>query len=130
MRIIREVKQKVCADGAFMREVVLDNPATDSFVNYLQNLGPVMALGEIGPGFFKYEFRDGFSIKGWIGDNTIEIRFRREVMDLCEDFIPSLFSYYQDGSPDLKSIRIMEAQLRNRVQMRLHGNGEEKSEHR
>ena len=45
----------MCADGAFMREVLLSEPATDTFVQFLQHFGPVMLLPEMGPGFFKFE---------------------------------------------------------------------------
>lgn len=125
MRVIRSVRHKVCADGAFMREVILDGPVTDSFIDFLRRFGSVMTIGEMGPGFFKFELKDGFSIKGWIGDTNIEIRFRKEVMDLCEDFVSVLFYYYHDGKPDMEKLRRMEGNLREKIQVRLYGNTRE-----
>jgi len=106
-----------------MREVILDVPVTESFVEFLKNFGSVMMLGTMGPGFFKYELKDGFSIKGWIGDTNIEIRFRREVMDLCEDHVSVLFYYYHNGEPDLEKLGRMDAKIREQIRVRLHGNG-------
>ena len=105
-----------------MREVILDTPVTEPFVEYLKNFGTVMRLGAMGPGFFKYELENGFSIKGWIGDTNIEIRFRREVMDLCEDFVSVLFDHYHIREQDPDRIRRMDEQLRVMIQERQHGN--------
>lgn len=121
MRIIRSVRHKVCVDGAFMKEVLLDGPVTPPFVEFLKSFGDVMLLPDIGPGFFKFEFRDGFTIKGWTGDETMEIRYRREVQDLCEDFVSVLFYYYHDGRPDMKRLMRMAAALNEKIDRRLYG---------
>jgi len=105
-----------------MREVILDAPITEPFVEFLKNFGTVMMLGTMGPGFFKYELKDGFSIKGWIGDTNIEIRFRREVMDICEDYVSVLFYYYYDGKPDLDKLRRIDTKTREQILVRIHGN--------
>jgi hypothetical protein len=105
-----------------MREVILDLPVTPEFVGFLRNFGSVMTLDTMGPGFFKYELKDGFSIKGWVGDVNMEIRFRREVMDLCEDFCSVLFYYYHDGRPDMAKLRRMTETLSMKIGIRRSGN--------
>lgn len=122
MRILRSVRHKVCADGAFMREVVLDCQVTSEFTEFLRNFGSLMTLDTMGPGFFKFELKDGFSIKGWIGDSDLEIRFRRDVMDLCEDFCSVLFFYYHDGKPDMGKLSRMAERVSERIKERRFGN--------
>lgn len=121
MRIIRSVRHKVCVDGAFMREVVLSSPVSDEFLNYLKKFGPVMTLSDMGPGFFRFEINNGFSMKGWVGDDIMEIRFRQDVMDLCEDFVSVLFYYYHDGKPDLPKLLRMAEALKNNINVRRNG---------
>ncbi len=104
-----------------MREVVLSAPVTEDFISFLKNFGPVMTLSEMGPGFFKFEIPDGFSMKGWVGDDIMEIRFRQDVMDLCEDFVSVLFYYYHDGRPDLPKLLRMAKSLKNNIDVRKNG---------
>ena len=121
MRIIRSKRHKVCADGAFMREVILDRPVDADFVQFLRKFGTIMILPEMGEGFFKFDWKGYFSIKGWIGDCDAEVRFKREVMELTEDFLSSLMYYYHDGSPDMEKLIRMEEQLSERVHRKMHG---------
>ena len=104
-----------------MREVILDAPVTDEFVTFLRTFGTVIRLSDMGPGFFKFDLKDGFSIKGWIGDAGVEIRFRQNVLDLCEDFVSVLFYYYYDGKPDLEKLCRMGKALQDKIQMRQNG---------
>ena len=124
MRIVRSVRHKVCADGAFMREVILSTPVTSSFIDFLRNFGTVMTLDTMGPGFFKFDLKDGFSIKGWVGDSNLEIRYRKEVLDLCEDFVSVLFFYYHDGKPDLDKLKRMADNFRKKVHVKQYGSSD------
>jgi hypothetical protein len=101
-----------------MREVILDQPITDEFVQFLKMFGPVMTLPVMGPGFFKFDLKDGFSMKGWIGDTDMEIRFRQDVMHLCEDFVSALFYYYHDGKPDTAKLTRMAGALQEKLRQR------------
>ena len=116
------VRHKVCTDGALMREVRVDLPITEDFVEFLRSFGTVMKIGPIGPGFFKYEMKKFFSIKGWIGDTTLEIRYRKEIMDLCEDFVGALFYYYHDGNPDKDTLRKIEEKFGEKILIRENRN--------
>lgn len=101
-----------------MREVVVDIPITKDFLSFLRSFGTVMTIGTMGPGFFKYEMKKFFSIKGWIGDATLEIRYRKEIIDLCEDFVAALFCHYHDGKPDIEILRQMEEKLCEKIHIR------------
>ena len=122
MQIIKTVRHKVCTDGALMREVMVDIPITDEFIDFLRSFGTVMTIGTMGPGCFKYEWKKNFSIKGWIGDATLEIRYRKEVMDLCEEFVEALFCHYHNGKPDIEILRQMEEKICENLQNRENQN--------
>jgi hypothetical protein len=121
MRILRSVRHKVCADGSFMKEFLLDAPVTADFFSYLGSFGQVEAVPTLGDGFYKFERPDWFSIKGMAGDDTVEVRFKKEAMDLTMDFVYSLVSLYRDGDPDLAVLKRREQALAERVNRRLYG---------
>ena len=121
MRILRSVRHKVCADGSFMKEFLLDALVTREFFSYLGNFGQVEALPNIGEGFYKFEKTDWFSIKGFAGDATIEVRFKKEVMDLTIDFLYFLFSSYREGMMDLSLLKQRERAIGERVIKHLYG---------
>ncbi len=121
MRILRSVRHKICADGSFMKEFLLDALVTKEFFSYLGNFGQVEALPNVGDGFYKFEKTDWFSIKGFIGDTTVEVRFKKEVMDLTVDFVYFLFSSYRGGTMDLSLLKQREHAIGERVSKHLHG---------
>jgi hypothetical protein len=84
-----------------MKEFLLDEPVTPEFFSSLGDFGQVETLPFVGEGFYKFEKPDWFSIKGFAGDTTVEVRFKKEVMDLTADFLYFLFSSYRQGTTDL-----------------------------
>lgn len=104
-----------------MREVVLSSQVSEEFLTFLKHFGPVMTMPDMGPGFFKFEIQNGFSMKGWVGDDIMEIRFRQDVMDLSEDFVSVLFYYYHDGKPDLTKLLRMVETLKKNINVRRNG---------
>jgi len=121
MRILRSVRHKSCADGSFMKEFLLDVPVSEGFFSYLGNFGQVEALPNLGDGFYKFEKPDWFSIKGFAGDTTVEVRFRKEVMDLTVDFLYLLFSSYREEAMDLSVLKQREQAVGKRVREHLYG---------
>jgi hypothetical protein len=121
MRIVRSVRHKVCADGSFMKEFLVSEPVTPAFFTYLGNFGQIETLPNFGEGFYKFEKTDWFSIKGFAGDTTVEVRFRKEVMDLTADFLYLLFAAYHEGTMDLSLLKQREEATGQRVRKRLHG---------
>ncbi|HON82109.1 MAG TPA: hypothetical protein PLN56_07400 [Methanoregulaceae archaeon] len=121
MRILRSVRHKACADGSFMKEFLLDTPVSPEFFTYLGNFGQVESLPGVGEGFYKFEKPDWFSIKGFSGDTTVEVRFKKEVMDLTIDFVYFLFSSYREGEVDLSSLKRREQAIGERVRKRIYG---------
>jgi hypothetical protein len=121
MRILRSVRHKVCADGSFMKEYLLDALVSRDFFSYLENFGLVEALPNVGDGFYKFEKADWFSIKGFAGDTTVEVRFNKEVMDLTVDYLYLLFSSYPEGAADLSLLKRREQAIGKRVREYLDG---------
>ena len=121
MRILRSVRHKVCADGSFMKEFLLDTPVPKEFFTCLLNFGQVESLPTVGEGFYKFEKPDWFSIKGFAGDTTVEVRFKKEVMDLTVDFVYFLFASFREGTMDLSVLKQREQAIGERVRKRLYG---------
>ncbi len=107
-----------------MKEFLLDAPVTKEFFSYLGLFGHLEALPEVGEGFYKLEKPNWFSIKGFIGDRSVEVRFRKEVMDLTLDFLYFLFSSSHEGGVDLTPLRQREQRIEERVKRHLYGNFE------
>ena len=121
MRILRSVRHKACADGSFMKEFLLDAPVTEEFFSYLGNFGNLESLPNIGEGFYRFEKPDWFSIRGFSGDTTVEVRFKKEVMDLTSDFLYFLFSSFSEETPDLAPLKRRETAIGERVRKHLYG---------
>lgn len=121
MRILRSIRHKSCADGSFMKEFLLSAPVPEGFFAYLGNFGHVEALPNLGEGFYKFEKTDWFSIKGFAGDTTVEVRFKKEVMDLTVDFVYFLFSAYREEATDLSVLKQREEAVGRRVREHLYG---------
>jgi hypothetical protein len=104
-----------------MKEFLLDTPLTPEFFSYLADFGIVESVPEVGNGFYRFEKADWFSIRGFVGDDTVEVRFKREVMDLIVDFVYLLFASYQKGPLDLSILKRREQALGERVQRHVYG---------
>jgi hypothetical protein len=104
-----------------MKEFLLDEPVTPEFFAYLGNFGRVETVPHVGEGFYKFEKADWFSIKGFAGDTTVEVRFKKEVMDLTSDFLYFLFASYHEGTTDLTLLKQRETATGHRVRKHLHG---------
>jgi hypothetical protein len=101
--------------------------AEDRSFIYLNNAAtswpkpPEVLAAVSGEGFFRFEKPDWFSIMGFAGDTTVEVRFKKEVMDLTMDFAYFLFSSFQDEKTDLSGLKQREEAVAGRVRRRLHG---------
>ena len=117
VRLGSSIQHKSCADGSYMKEYELSKPLTKGFFEYLKFFGQVSGVVGLGDGYYNFEKKDWFSIKGFVGDTTVEVRFKRETMDVTAGFLRMLFSgYKENGSSDIaglrESERAKEAQIR------------------
>ncbi|HJJ28530.1 MAG TPA: hypothetical protein O0X70_03970 [Methanocorpusculum sp.] len=100
-----------------MKEYQVSEPLTTGFFEYLKHFGRVETVPGLGDGYYNFEKPGWFSIKGFAGDDTVEVRFKREVMDSTSDFLRLLFfAYREDGTTDIAGLkekeRAREAQIK------------------
>jgi hypothetical protein len=118
VQILRSVQTKTCVDGSLMKEYVLDEPLTEGFLEFLGNFGTVRSLGELRKPYFSFEKERFISIKGFTGDNTVEVRYKKEFQDLVADYFHLLLHYYREGEPGIEQLKGIEGSLREKMSLR------------
>lgn len=104
-----------------MKEFLISEPVPEGFFLFLSHFGTVESLPEIAEGFYTFEKPDWFTIKGFAGDTTLEVRFKKEVMNLTFDFLFLLFTTYRDGDYDLVKLKSREEHVEKKVREFLYG---------
>ncbi|MFZ0006081.1 MAG: hypothetical protein WCC86_08775 [Methanoregula sp.] len=97
MRILKSIQSKVCVDGSLMKEYLLDEPLTTEFLGFLEDFGTVRSFSHLRRPYFSFEKDRFISIKGFVGDTNVEVRYKREFADLTADFFHLLLYYYRQG---------------------------------
>jgi hypothetical protein len=119
VRIIKSVQKKVCVDGSLMKEYVLDEPLTESFLKFLENFGTVRLLEQLKKPYFSFEKELFISIKGFVGDSNVEVRYKKEFQDLVADYFHLLLYYYDQGERGVLALKGQEDSLRDKMKIRL-----------
>lgn len=126
VRIVKSVQTKVCVDGSLMKEFVLTEPLTEGFLKFLENFGTVRILEQIRKPYFSFEKEHFISIKGFVGDSNVEVRYKKESHDLVADYFHLLLYYYDQGERGISSLKGQEDSIREKMKIRLRplpGNG-------
>jgi len=119
VRILRSIQTKTCVDGSLMKEYVLDEPLTEGFLEFLRNFGTVRSLEQLKKPYFSFEKERFISIKGFTGDNTVEVRYKKEFQDLVADYFHLLLYYYRQGEPGIAQLKGIEESLQEKMSVRL-----------
>jgi len=119
VRILKSVQTKVCVDGSLMKEYVLDEPLTDDFLKFLENFGTVRFLEQLRKPYFSFEKELFISIKGFVGDGNVEVRYKKEFQDLVGDYFYLLLYYYDQGERGISQLKGQEDSIRQRMKIRL-----------
>ncbi len=109
-----------------MKEYVLDTPLTEDFLKFLENFGTVRFLEQLKKPYFSFEKELFISIKGFVGDRNVEVRYKKEFQDLVGDYFHLLLYYYDQGDRGISALKGQEDSLRDRMKIRLRplpGNG-------
>ena len=109
-----------------MKEYVLDEPLTEGFLKFLENFGTVRFLEQLRKPYFSFEKELFISIKGFTGDCTVEVRYKKEFQDLVADYFHLLLYYYDQGERGISSLKGQEDSIRKKMRTRLGpgpGNG-------
>jgi len=102
-----------------MKEYVLDEPLTEGFLKFLENFGTVRFLEQLRKPYFSFEKELFISIKGFRGDSTVEVRYKKEFHDLMVDYFHLLLYYYDQGEKGISTLNGHENCLREKMKIRL-----------
>jgi hypothetical protein len=119
VRILKSIQTKVCVDGSLMKEYVLDEPLTESFLKFLEKFGTVRSLVQLRKPYFSFEKEQFISIKGFVGDCNVEVRYKKEFQDLVADYFHLLLFYERDGEPGIVKLKGIEESIRDKMKIRL-----------
>jgi len=118
MRIVRSVQSKVCVDGSLLKEYLLDEPLTEEFLTFLKHFGSVRLLPQMKMPYFSFEKEDFISIKGFMGDPTVEVRYRKEFQDLTADYFHLLLFYFCEGESGIEKLQGIGMTIRKKIDIR------------
>jgi hypothetical protein len=109
-----------------MKEYVLDEPLTEGFLKFLKLFGTVRFLEQLRKPYFSFEKELFISIKGFVGDSNVEVRYKKEFQDLVADYFYLLLYYYGEGERGISTLKEYEESIRKKMMIRLDplpGNG-------
>jgi hypothetical protein len=118
VRILKSVQTKVCVDGSLMKEYVLDEPLTEGFLKFLEHFGTLRSLEQLKKPYFSFEKEQFISIKGFVGDCNVEVRYKKEFQDLVGDYFHLLLYYYREGEPGIVKLKGVEGSIREKIKVR------------
>ncbi|HTY14788.1 MAG TPA: hypothetical protein VMC42_03700 [Methanoregulaceae archaeon] len=118
MRIVRSKQSRVCVDGSLLKEFLLDEALTEEFIGFLYNFGSVRLFSHMKMPYFSFESEDFISVKGFVGDPVVEVRYRQEYADLTGDYFHLLLFYYRDGKPGIGKMKAIELSIRAKIETR------------
>jgi len=102
-----------------MKEYVLDKPLTEDFLKFLEQFGTVRFLHQLKKPYFSFEKERFISIKGFVGDSNVEVRYKKEFHDLVGDYFHLLLYYYDQGTNGISPLIGQEESIRERMNIRL-----------
>jgi len=109
VRVERSLQRKVCVDGTLMKEFVLSGPLTPDLADYLRNFGKVEILSLNGKEFLSFEKPGFISVKGVLGEDTVEVRYAAGAHDLTSDLFHLFLYHYTHGKETGKMREILAA---------------------
>ena len=119
MQVRKSIQTKVCVDGSLMKEYVLDEPLTEYFLKFLEQFGTVRHLDQLKKPYFSFEKEHFISIKGFVGDSNVEVRYKKEFQDLVADYFYLLLYYEREGEPGIAKLKGIEESIRDTMKIRL-----------
>ncbi len=90
-----------------MKEFVLSGPLTPDLADYLGNFGEVEILALQGKQILSFEKPHFISVKGVLGEDTVEVRYAPGVHDLISDLFHLLLFHYSNGRETEKMREIL-----------------------
>ena len=122
MRIVKSIQTKVCVDGSLMKEFILDEPFSEESLGFLRRLGTIRILQNLRKPYFTFEKDQFISIKGFVGDSSVEVRYKKEFQDLVADYFHLILYYERKGESGIKSLQEIEEGIQEKMALRTRGN--------
>jgi hypothetical protein len=88
-----------------MKEFVLDEPLSPEFLRFLESFGTVKNYPHLRRPYFSFEQEQFISVKGFLGDSSVEVRYRKENADLLADYFHLLLFYFREGEDGVSKMR-------------------------
>lgn len=102
-----------------MKEFVLDEPLSPDFLRFLELFGTVKLYPHLRRPYFSFEQEHFISVKGFVGDVNIEVRYRKENADLIADYFHLLLYYAGQGNPGIRKMQEITESIRTKMKTRL-----------
>lgn len=102
-----------------MKEYILDKPLTEDFLKFLEQFGTVRFLYQLKKPYFSFEKEYFISIKGFVGDSNVEVRYKKEFHDLVGDYFHLLLYYYDQSERGISALKGQEDSIRKKMKLRL-----------
>jgi len=102
-----------------MREFLLESPLTPEFLTFLKSFGTVKEYPHMKRPYFSFEQEHFVSIKGFVGDHSVEVRYRKEFFDLTSDYFHLLLFYFRQGEGGTRKMKEIEDSIREKMRIRL-----------
>ena len=96
----------------------MDEPLSKEFLTFLQNFGTVQFLEQLKKPYFSFEKGQFISIKGFVGDSNVEVRYKKEFQDLIADYFHLLLFYFRQGNSGILTLRKHEDLIREKMKIR------------
>lgn len=119
MRIVKSVQTKVCVDGSLMKEFILDEPLSPDLLRFLALFGTVKQYPHLRRPYFSFEQEHFISVKGFAGDTSVEVRYRKEFQDLTADYFHLLLYYAGQGAPGISTMQEIAGTIRTKMKTRM-----------
>jgi len=118
VKIVKSTRHKSCSDGSTLNVFILDRPVDRDFTDYLKNFGTVR-IKELKETFFSFDKEYFPSIKGLLGDDTVEVRYKKGFSDLTSEYFHLLLYYYHDGKGEVEKFRRIEETIMKKMEVRI-----------
>jgi hypothetical protein len=119
VRIVKSIQTKLCVDGSLMKEFVLDEPLSPEFLRFLESFGTVKNYPHLRRPYFSFEQEQFISVKGFLGDSSVEVRYPKENADLLADYFHLLLFYFREGPDGIRKMQEIAGSIRTKIKTRL-----------
>jgi len=106
-----------------MREFLLESPLTPEFLTFLKSFGTVKEYPHMKRPYFSFEQEYFITLKGFIGDPGVEVRYRKEFFDLTSDYFHLLLFYAKQGESGIHKMQEITDSIREKMNVRLPPQG-------